>query len=201
MLSADIECRGLKSVVRIRNLSASGAMLDGPVLPEVGETLTLRRMEFQIEASVVWRAAGRCGVSFDGVASVEDWIAGRGHGMSGLETGQARVDAIQAAIRRGDPLMTDDTTATAEATAPDAINERVAEEIAYVRRMLDAIADELLDDGIVMQRHAQALQNFDIASQILRHLGAIIVAPDPAQAADAVDMQELRTRLLRKPNF
>jgi len=201
MLSADIECRGLKSVVRIRNLSASGAMLDGPVLPEVGETLTLRRMEFQIEASVVWRAAGRCGVSFDGVASVEDWIAGRGHGMSCLETGQARVDAIQAAIRRGDPLMTDDTTATAEATAPDAINERVAEEIAYVRRMLDAIADELLDDGIVMQRHAQALQNFDIASQILRHLGTIIVAPDPAQAADAVDMQELRTRLLRKPNF
>ena len=76
LLSATIEAGHLKAPVRIRNLSETGAMLDGAALPDVGTSFTLRRLEIEIGATVVWASSGRCGVAFDGKVSVEDWVAG-----------------------------------------------------------------------------------------------------------------------------
>jgi hypothetical protein len=170
-------------------------MIDGAALPDVGSALVLRRMEIEIGATVIWRIAGRCGVKFEGSVSVEEWVAGVRRLSFG--TGQARVDAIQAAIRSGAPLP-----AESEATDPPvdlpAVESRIAEEIAYARRLLDQVGDELTDDPIILQRHGHSLQSFDEACQILDHLGAILRAPDAAAAIDAVTMQELRARLLRK---
>ena len=81
------------------------------------------------------------------------------------------------------------------------LEARIVEEIVYVRRLLDALGEEVADDPIVLQRHMQALQNLDRASQVLEHIGDILSASDRLAAAEAVKMQELRTRLLRKPNF
>ena len=67
-----------------------------------------------------------------------------------------------------------------------------------MRRLLDSVGDDLTDDPIILQRHGKALQNFDIACQILTHLGAIVGARDRGAAVNAVAMEELRARLLRK---
>ena len=45
-----IESGGIESPVRIRDLSFSGARLEGPAFPPVGSRLVLRRQEMQIEA-------------------------------------------------------------------------------------------------------------------------------------------------------
>ena len=195
LLSASIEAGGLKAPVRIRNLSENGAMIDGAALPEVGTALVLRRLEVEIGATTVWRASGRCGIRFDGNVSVEEWVAGVCQPSFG--TGQARVDAIQAAIRSGAQLPPE-----SQANSPPvdlaALENRIAEEIAYARRLLDRVGDELTDDPVILQRHGRSLQTFDEACQILDHLGRILGAPNPVAAVQAVTMEELRARLLRK---
>ena len=200
LLSATIEAGALKADVRIRNLSESGAMIEGAALPDVGSPLTLRRSEIEIGALVVWRATGRCGIRFDGIASVEEWVGGVRRPSNPLG-GQARVDAVQAALRRGDVLPSDADPAPRVRIDAETLDRRIADELAYVRRLLDVVGDELTEDPIILQRHNRALQNFDVACQILTELGAILIATDPAVAIEAVTMQDLRSRLLRKPIF
>jgi hypothetical protein len=141
LLSATIEAGALRAPVRIRNLSESGAMLDGAVLPEVGAELTVRRSAIAIGAVVVWRATGRCGVRFTQVAaSVEEWVAGaRNPSFEGYQ-GQARVDAIQQAVRSGGALP-GDTAPAAGATTLGELDARLVEEIFQTRELLDRLGE------------------------------------------------------------
>lgn len=198
-MAAEIETDGVKLPVRIRNLSESGAMVEGTTLPLAGATLTLRRLQVEIPGSVVWRTAGRCGIRFSEAAFVEEWVAGRQLVERTLGHGQARIDVIQAAIRGGATLADDLVPATERTVDGGNLDRRLSEEVAYVRRLLDTVGDELSDDPILLQRHANTLQSFDMACQILGHVSAILGAPDRADAVTKVTLEELRTRLLRKP--
>ncbi|MDB5679199.1 MAG: hypothetical protein JWM94_2201 [Sphingomonas bacterium] len=176
-------------------------MLDGAALPHVGATAILRRSEIEIGTTVIWRSAGRCGVKFEGVASVDEWVAGARLPNVGFGHGQTRVDAIQAAIRGGTFAAVDETppdTATVSAAELDA---RIAEEFAYIARLLDDVGDEFTDDPLILQRHGQALQNLDIACQLLNQLAAITGATDRAASVAAVTMGEMKNRLQRKTMF
>lgn len=196
LLAATIEAGTLSATVRIRNLSASGAMLDGVALPNIGTRLVLRRSVIEMPATVVWQAAGRCGVQFEATTiSVDEWVAGLLSPSFNGHKGQQRVDAIQEALRAGAALP-DEAKAPA-APSPEVVETRVAEEILYVQRLLDTLGEDLVEDPILLQRHARALQNLDRASQVLEHLGAILTAPDRLAAASQVKMDDLRTRLLR----
>jgi hypothetical protein len=198
MLSASIEAGALKGQVRIRNLSESGAMIDGAALPEVGTALILRRLELEIGAMTVWRAPGRCGIRFDGTAAVDEWVAGLRRSPRPADRGQARVDAIQSAIRRAAPLPSADVPTSRIPLDSDELESRIAEELAYVGRLLDAVGDELTENPVILQRNGRALQNFDAARQILVHLSAILGSKDRGAAVDAVTMHELRSRLVRR---
>jgi hypothetical protein len=201
LLGATIEAGALKAPVRLRNLSSSGAMLEGAVLPDPGVSLVLHRSDIRMGATVVWHVQGRCGVRFDETSiSVDEWVAGVRTPSFRGQQGQARVDAIQDAVRTGSLPAEAPVPASARLSVAE-LEARVAEEIIYVRRLLDELGEDVADDPIVLQRHMRALQNLDRASQMLEHLGAILSAPDRLAAAEAVKMQELRTRLLRKPNF
>jgi hypothetical protein len=197
LLAATIEADGLKVPVRIRNLSEGGAMLDGSVLPRPCTQLVLRRSEIEVEARVVWLSQGKCGVSFGTSAiTVDEWVSGTRVATFNGQRGQARVDAIQEAVRSG-------ATLPAEVPAPnDApgladLGERLVEEIFQVRRLLDGLGEHLVEDPHVIAEHLEVLQNLDRASQILEHVGAILGAEDPGAAAQEVAMQDLRARLLR----
>jgi len=203
LLAATIEAGALKGPVRIRNLSESGAMLEGAALPDVGTAFMLRRLEIEIGGTVVWRESGRCGVAFDGKVSVAEWSAGVPHVPRPGIRGQARVDEIQSVLRSGGQLPIDapSPASSTKPITPGELNRRIAEEIDYAWRLLNAVADELSDDPVLLQRHGDALQRFDIACQMITHLGAIVGAPDRMAAIEGVSMAELRTRLLRKAIF
>ena len=66
MLAASIEAGALNAPVRIRNLSETGAAIEGPALPHIGASFTLRRLDVAIAGVVMWVTGGRCGVHFDG---------------------------------------------------------------------------------------------------------------------------------------
>lgn len=196
LLSATIEADGLKVPVRIRNLSEGGAMVDGSALPRSGTMLTLTRAEIQVGGRVVWQAQGRCGVAFDSSAiTVDEWVSGARVATFGGFSGQARVDAIQVAVRSG-ALPTEPAPQEKPADLAN-LGTRLVEEIYHVRELLDSLGEQLTDDPHVIATHMASLQNLDRASQILDHLGNILGAEDPAAAVDAVAMQELRARLMR----
>jgi len=65
--TAVMEFRGRKHVVRLVNSSPSGAMVIFPLVPHIGEQVTLQLLgRGQVPASVRWVRDGRIGVSFDG---------------------------------------------------------------------------------------------------------------------------------------
>lgn len=196
LLAATIEDAAGKAAVRIRDLSEGGALLEGGVLPNAGERLTLRRAELAVPATVAWRANGRCGVCFDRVISVAQWAAGLRLPIG--NEGQPRVDAIQAAVRAGG---TAPPSSPPPAAISDGLDRRLAEEIDYVARLLDAMGEMLADEPAVIHRHPQTLQGFDLATQILRHLATVLAASDRMTAIEAIGMADLRARLTRRANF
>jgi len=201
LLAATIEADKLQAAVRIRNLSESGALLEGGAFPDVGAKLTLRRMDLEIGATVVWRTAARCGVKFDGLIVVAKWAAGT-IGAAASSRAQARVDSIQAAVRAGLPPATSRARSTLPSeTLQNSLDGRIAEELAHVRRLLEKMGEELSNEPIMVQRHAKAFQGFDLACQTLGHLAAILAAEDRNAALAAVGMDDLRARLLRKTLF
>ena len=199
-LAASILSGALSTAARIRNLSETGALIDAPALPNIGEHLRLVRSEVEIGGKVVWRSGNRCGVEFEGRISIDDWIAGKCI-SSHRAVGQARVDEIQRLVRAGqtvdDPENFPQTTATADTT----LNTRIADELGYVGRLLGAVGDALSGDAILLQRHATTLQNFDAACQILHHLEEIMASDDKLAAISGVTMSALQLRLSRKALF
>jgi hypothetical protein len=183
MLAATMLVRGLACNVRIRNVSETGALIEGDVLPEVGASLLLQRGNHEVGAEVVWVRAGRCGVRFAGLIVVSEW--------AGVQ-----------ATTRSDPDSSPLPSSLLPQPAPPAAGEtllprRVAEEIAYVQRLIDSIGEELVANPVFVNRYQRSFQNFDLASQILGHLSRVLMAEDQVAAADQIGMQDLRKRLLR----
>lgn len=117
---------------------------------------------------------------------------------------QARVDAIVAAARA--------KTAAAEAPkrnlyrAPELlplrpsqnlVDQRIQEELASTRRMVEALGDELANDPILLMRYQHSLQSIDLMAQILGHLSCVIGSEDRAEAIDRIGMASLKARLTR----
>lgn len=201
LLSAAIRSEGVTAPVRIRNVSEKGAMVDGDALPETGATLVLQRLDIEMRGVVVWRANGRCGIRFDGAASVDEWVVGRRTPAATFGHGQLRVDQIQAAIRSGQAIADDEPPPSGDPDVPLDVEARIADELDYVQRMLDEVANDLIGDALLLQRHGQALQYFDNACQILGHLSAVLKADDRPAAITGITLEALRARLQRKPNF
>lgn len=111
---------------------------------------------------------------------------------------QAQCDAIQAAFRGDDtwPAIPGGASLPLEPT-DDALKLRLAEELDYARRMLDAMGDELAADMGVVMRHSVALQSVDVVGQMLGHIANVVRALDAEAAVDRIGMCDLKARLTR----
>lgn len=201
LLAATIVAGDISGAVRIRNLSETGAMLEGASLPKVGRPLTLRRQELEMGAVVVWAIGSRCGIRFDGKISVEGWKSGTWVASTGVPD-QSQVDAIQAAVRRGVDVSPSDTSDEANGVGDaQVVGKYIAEELRYLARLLVDMGDQLSDDPTIIRKYPQIMQNFDRMSQILEHLGRVVEASDQSAAVRAIGMEDLKARLLRQRLF
>ena len=116
---------------------------------------------------------------------------------------QARCDVVQAefraepearrSIRRDPPPMPPALVPT-----DDPLMLRLAEELEYARRMIEAMGETLSTDGLLVARHITALQSVDIVGQMLGHIAGVIRSSDPPGAVDRIGMSDLKARLLRQ---
>jgi methyl-accepting chemotaxis protein len=67
--TAVLEYRGRRHVIRLVNVSSSGAMVIFPYVPHIGETVRIQLVDRNsMAAQVIWARDGRVGLSFaDGV--------------------------------------------------------------------------------------------------------------------------------------
>jgi hypothetical protein len=110
-----------------------------------------------------------------------------GHGRSSTDRAPER-----RSIRRDPPPRPPALIST-----DDPLRLRLAEELEYVRRMLDQMGDALSADPMVVGRHMTSLQTVDIVGQILGHVANVTRSSDPSGAVDLIGMCELKARLTR----
>ena len=79
--------------VRVRNISALGALVEGSGLPPVGTSIRLVRGPLHAAGQIAWVNAGQAGLNFERPVEVEAWVKRTGH------AGQQRVDDLVAAVR------------------------------------------------------------------------------------------------------
>lgn len=202
LLAATAEVGGRSLAVRIRNISETGAMVEGAGLPDAGMPMVLMRGDLQVSATVAWASGARRGVRFGGPVPVNEWTGGKPRAIdcTGLRD-QRRVDAIQAETR-ADMAMGRALRSTGTAPEPPAVladlDKRLADELGYVQRLLEGLGDELIADLLLIQRHGKSLQSLDLVGQILGHVSAILRADDKAAVVEEIGMEDLRARLKRK---
>ena len=65
LLSARIERDGEAQPVRLRNLSAEGALVQADALPAQGSDIIFERNDLRVKARIVWAESGFAGIAFD----------------------------------------------------------------------------------------------------------------------------------------
>ncbi len=135
-----------------------------------------------------------------------------------MSAGQQRVDSIHAGFRakassrpfaafhasppprpsiRRDPPPQDPALIPTD----NPLSLRIAEELEFARRMIEALGDTLCTDPLLLTRHAVALQSVDIVAQMLGHLADVTRSSAPERAAERIGMSELRARLTRRASL
>ena len=140
---------------KIRNLSATGALVEAPVLPSAGTQIRLRRGNLEVGGEVVWCEGGRAGLKFTSVITVADWLPRR----QGAD--QARVDEIVHQVRMG--------PAHARFDQPNRLTDAApSQDIEAATSLIERVADALTTDAHVVAHHGWKLQQLEVAVQQIR---------------------------------
>lgn len=193
-LSATLRFGTVSAAIRLRDLSASGARIEGPRLPAVGVVAQISRGALSASGTTIWSDGKGCGVRFDAPLRLDEWMPAL------ASRDQLAVDAMVDQVKSGDADIVPFQPArqpSSPAAPGNPLTRQLAEELAYVGRLLESLGDDLCNEPLVVMRHSEKLQNFDIAAQILGHVAALLVAERPDQALDAIGMTALRDRLQR----
>lgn len=150
-LTAVLDSGGTAAPVRIRNISARGALVDGPALPAVGARVRLMRGRLLAAGQLAWVGAGQAGVNFDSEIDVASWVQRAGHSE------QQHVDGVVAALRSGAPV------------APD-LRDRGGGSLPAISAELDQICERLAQTQRMSVEFGEELVKLDTIAQALRRL-------------------------------
>lgn len=146
---------GASTAVRVRNLSPTGAMVEGAVLPRPGGRVRLCRGSLEVSAQIVWCRDGAAGLRFDSAVTVADWLP-RGRAIAP----QQRSDEVFHQARVGGSVCSPD----APTCSP---NKLGALDLIRMKQAIQSLALELAGDSAVVERYASKLQVLEMAAETL----------------------------------
>ena len=150
--------------VHVRNISETGAMIEGLIVPEQSETLILKRGTLEASATIVWKAGRKAGVAFSSTIFVSDWISKR------PSVQQERVDDVIHSFRSG--ILSREGVACEQRVAPTF--SMLEAELEALKGYLDELENGLTSDVVIIATHPE-IQLLDVAQQavdrIMRSLG------------------------------
>lgn len=156
------------SSVKVRNISANGALVEAAVVPRPGTLVQLVRGNLIVHGLVAWSVEGRCGLKFSGTVDVQQWRA------SPTNSEQQRVDEVVRLVKAGAvpiPLRERAQSADEERCASGG---EPAGDLKLAVQLLEKMGEALADDPAVIVRFGQDLQRLDIAIQVIAAVQEII---------------------------
>ena len=138
--------------VRIRNLSAHGALLEGTGLPIEGSPVEVRRGSLRAVGSIAWSSEQHCGVRFSGSVDVGAWIDRAG------PIAQQKIDAAIADFRSPSRRPLSFAVLPGDLVRAD-LNSLSAEIIATCERMagMDGMTVEIAEQILKIEAAARAI--------------------------------------------
>jgi len=162
-LVATLYFNGASSPVRVRNMSATGALIEGASLPEAGATAILRRGALEAPATTAWSEAGKAGLAFAGPVEVSNWLPAK----DGKR--QTQVDQIAFGMKHAARTVAPVVVPMVEQASPMIA---VLAELTGLQAQLGQLGDQLAGDAFVLVNHPE-VQLLDAAGQ---RIGRIIKA-------------------------
>lgn len=150
-LGAVLHSRAGSCPVHIRNISPTGALIEGSIIPDKGEPMVLKRARLQASATIVWKAGRKAGIAFASRIHVSDWTSKPSNAR------QASVDGMIHAIRSGSPGHPGERSAVPPA-------EMLKSELEAVKSYLAELEQGLTADVVVVATHPE-MQLIDVALQ------------------------------------
>lgn len=145
--------------VRIRNLSRSGALIEGSDLPAVGSVASIRRASLFVEGVVAWRSGNQAGMAFNSSIFVSAWLP------KTASSRQCTIDEVVFETKNGLEGGTDEP----QADSAPADRDSFLDEMSSLRSDLLALGEGLLQDVILVATHPE-IQLLDIAVQKIDRL-------------------------------
>jgi hypothetical protein len=169
-LVAALYCDGSSLPVKIRNISATGALVDCAVVPSAGSLVQLVRGRLIAHALVAWAKDGRCGLKFSGSIDVQQWRA------APANVEQQRIDEVVRLVKAGvAPLSVAPLAPLSERNDMPGSAAQLSAELRRISGLLEEVGEALANDPEVVTRHGPILQNVDIAMQVITAVEAIII--------------------------
>jgi len=149
---------------RLRNLSMTGALIEGADLPPAGTEIVLRRGNLEAAGTAIWVESGRAGLSFRWPVAVSAWLPTK------EPTRQAQVDRIAFEVKQGRRAL-DIASLPPIGDAPKSM-PAVLTELVALQAELVQLADKLSQDMILVATHPE-IQFLDAAAQ---RMGKVVQA-------------------------
>ena len=130
--------------VRVRNLSASGALVEGASLPPVGTGIILRRGALEPPGSMIWSEGKRAGLAFDVQLDVAAWLPAK------EAKGQTQVDQFAFAFKHAAAAAPSEAAAQAKVLSAGA----ALAELSTLRIQIREIGVRLALDGALPAHHS-----------------------------------------------
>jgi len=132
---------------------------------------------------VTWSTETRCGLQFSGSVDVRQWQAC----PSNAE--QERVDEVVRLVKAGAvPLPVPALGEQRQPRKPSASADDLPRDLERVMELLAQMGEELAGDPEIILQHGTALQNLDIASQLIDAIRELVTGHDtPKHAYDKLD--------------
>lgn len=151
--------------VRVRNLSATGALVEGASLPPAGTAVFLRRGEREAAGTIIWLEPGKAGLRFAGLVDVQAWLPAKGSKR------QTEVDRIAFGLKHSTPPT---AAIAAPPPGPSAMPVgAVVAELMALRADLERLGDKLAGDAVVLASHPE-VQFLDAAGQRIARIVAAL---------------------------
>ena len=148
--------------VKVRNLSAKGALIEGATLPQAGAQVRLCRADLNIDGEIIWCRGGRAGLRFNSAVAVADWLP-----QGPAKASQERVDRLVQEFK-----TSGDAWAPSPAVGEVPGETITAAEFLQLKAAIESLAEDLAADAAIVERHLSKLQTLDIVAQALGKLAA-----------------------------
>ncbi len=154
-LVATLYFGGASSPVRVRNMSTTGALIEGAAMPAAGAAIILRRGALEAPATTAWSEAGKAGLAFEGPVEVSEWLPAK-EGQR-----QTQIDKVAFGLKHIAQTVAPAPVPLVERAAP---TMAVLAELAALQAQIGQLGDQLAGDAFVLAHHPE-VQNLDAAGQ------------------------------------